>query len=116
MKNEWIGLWCLTTIFQLYRGSQFYLCKKLKYPEKTTNLPQVTDNSLSHNVVSSTPRLNRIQKHNISGDRHIGSCKSTTRSLPRRPPKNEDICSISNNNNHYSCTEICTIYYNLITK
>jgi hypothetical protein len=23
---------------------------------------------------------------------------------------------ISNNNNHYSCTEICTIYYNLITK
>jgi len=28
--------------------------------EKTTNLPQVTDKLLSHNVVLSTPRLNGI--------------------------------------------------------
>jgi hypothetical protein len=26
--------------------------------------------TLSHNVVSSTPRLSRIQTHNASGDRH----------------------------------------------
>ena len=26
--------------------------------------------TLSHNVVSSTPRLSGIQTHNISGDRH----------------------------------------------
>jgi hypothetical protein len=32
-----------TTIFQLYRGDELYWLRKSKYPEKTTNLPQVTD-------------------------------------------------------------------------
>jgi hypothetical protein len=39
-------LWCLTpllTISQLHCGSQLYWWRKPEYPEKTTDLPQVTD-------------------------------------------------------------------------
>ena len=46
----------LWTMFQLYRGGQFYWWRKSEYPEKTTDLSQGTD-KLSHNVVSRTHRL-----------------------------------------------------------
>jgi hypothetical protein len=41
-----LGLWCLTplsTIFQLYRGGQFYWLRNAKYPQKTACLAQITD-------------------------------------------------------------------------
>jgi hypothetical protein len=39
------------------------------YPEKATDLPQVTV-KLYHNVVSSTSRLSGIRTHNVSCDMH----------------------------------------------
>ena len=40
-----LGLWCstpLSTLFQLYRGSKIYWWKEPEYPQKTTDLSQVT--------------------------------------------------------------------------
>jgi len=59
----------LSTIFQLYRGGQFYWWRKPEDPEKFIGLSQVND-TLSHNVVSSASRWSGNRTRNFSGDRH----------------------------------------------
>jgi hypothetical protein len=67
----WIMVFIATfnNIADIYCGGQFSWWRKSEYPVKNTDLSQVTDKTLSHINVSSTPLPGGIRTHNISVDR-----------------------------------------------
>jgi hypothetical protein len=60
----------LSSIFELYRGGQFPWWREPEYPDKTTDLPKVTDKFHHIMIYRLHLGMSAIRTHNVNDDIH----------------------------------------------